>query len=647
MAGTHSYHHVGSESDPLLAPSAAEDLRYRWLRRLVPPITRGTAFAAGIVIALTILLPLVRSPSVSTFSTAVETGASFKKTGDKDSSLRVRERDSDSRLYGNDVVVEDKQPNVIFILIDDLGWGDIGYQSSDLSNLTPNLDAMAAKGVKLDNYYTSNICTPARASLLTGRHPYRYGMQLSFISPEAPWGLPLDEITMANRYKDAGYDTHMVGKWHLGYYTKEHHPINRGFDSFLGFLGGDETYSTHEWCSHDHYSKCFYDFGYADDKLDGLLDPSTNKTWLADEFNGSYSTTVFTDRVVNITRKTVEDAAGEGVDPNPMFIYLPTQVPHRPLEPPPNGSFTDDDHIELALATNASVSGDRHTFAMMLYFLDKEVGRLMTELSDTGVLDDAVVVVASDNGACIESGGSNFPFRGFKNSYFQGGVRVPAFVYSESRIPKEVQGTTYSGLMHVVDWIPTLAGLSRLSLSGKGLDGINHWDAMLGLAKGSPGRTELMLGYEDFMWETDEGVTRSRPRGSIIQGHWKLIVQEWCMAHRRQSKNDEVPQKLCGNEGECTTCNLCYDDPEIQSQNYLFNLKGDPTEMVNLIDQHPDIAESLLNHWTKIGTRDAIPSIYHSDDPSAAEVKGLLRFMSWLCLLTQLIDHLPPTGYVQ
>ncbi|CAN0381301.1 unnamed protein product [Pylaiella littoralis] len=160
--------------------------------------------------------------------------------------------------------VSTTKPNVFFFLIDDMGYGDIGYQSTDLSDITPNMDALAAGGIKLSNYYSQPICTPARGSFMTGRYPVRLGMQYAIIFAGAPWGLPSEEKLLPEYMNDAGYESHMVGKWHLGNYDDSMLSQERGFKTSLGFLSGAESFYSHEVPGVSLDGKSFVDFGYGD-----------------------------------------------------------------------------------------------------------------------------------------------------------------------------------------------------------------------------------------------------------------------------------------------------------------------------------------------------------------------------------------------
>lgn len=129
------------------------------------------------------------------------------------------------------------KPHVILMLVDDQGWNDVGYQSSDLSWATPAIDKLADEGVKLLRYYTMHLCTPARSALLSGKYPFRTGMQHDVIQPSAPWGLPLKHTILPSYMQDLGYSCHMVGKWHIGFYNELFLPTARGFETYLGYLG--------------------------------------------------------------------------------------------------------------------------------------------------------------------------------------------------------------------------------------------------------------------------------------------------------------------------------------------------------------------------------------------------------------------------
>ncbi|CBJ27859.1 Formylglycine-dependent sulfatase, C-terminal fragment Formylglycine-dependent sulfatase, N-terminal [Ectocarpus siliculosus] len=525
------------------------------------------------------------------------------------------------------------QPHVIFILIDDVGTNDMGYRSTDLWELTPFLDSLASSGVVLDNYYTNQLCTPSRASLMTGRDSFRTGMQHGIVDYSAPWGLPFEEVTLADRFKAAGYSTHMTGKWHLGVFSDASYPFSRGFDTFLGYTGGGEGYYNHSTCFTPTFEggeySCLKDFGYGDE--DGYIDYTTNTTKEGPAMVDNYSTTIMTDRAIDVAREHTGTASSD----DPLFLYVAYQAAHTPLDAPPPGTFTEEE--EETLARVVSDEPDRHVFARIIYYLDKEVRRLHDALEALGVLDNAVIVLASDNGACSSSGGSNHPLRGFKNTTFQGGVRVPAFVYSKSTelIPEEARGTTYSGMMHSTDWTQTLGRVvPGLPLAGMGkeLSGFDQWDAIVGRrsAEEGPVRTDMVLGRNSFTFDTDtaEMVKRASPWGAYIHDGWKLILQESCVLWETSKGSYPDPDTVeCSPNDECTCISLC-DGPVYD---FLFHIDADPLEtgelptpkliydgdtyhQENLVETMPDKFADMKARF-ELATKDEVHPAYKPEEP--------------------------------
>ena len=201
-------------------------------------------------------------------------------------------------------VLEAKAPNIVVIVADDLGWNDVGYHGSEIK--TPHIDNLAASGVKLQNYYVQPICTPSRSQLMSGRYQIHTGLQHGVIKPTASNCLPTDIPTLADKLKEAGYSTHMVGKWHMGFYKERCTPTKRGFDTFFGFLCGRETY-------YDHSIDGVYDFH----------DIRHGKTYDADVYKGQYSTHLF-------TRRAQEIAMKRGNEGNKASVYIPC-LPSCPI----------------------------------------------------------------------------------------------------------------------------------------------------------------------------------------------------------------------------------------------------------------------------------------------------------------------------
>eukprot|EP00752_Nemacystus_decipiens_P014973 g13331.t2 len=549
------------------------------------------------------------------------------------------------------------KPNVFFILIDDMGWNDIGYQSLDLQGTTPNLDKLAAGGVKMTDYYTHSVCTPARASLMTGRYVVRFGMQYNIVETGATWGLPLTEKIFPQYMKDAGYETHMVGKWHLGSYDQPYIPSERGFDTHLGFLEGMEMYWTHQVLDAEKDGRKFFDFGFGnatgyydiidrpvpdqlrngsisdgdDDGSDIMLSPTSSSESMSGSgtnFSGKYSTRVFQDRAIEILQEKTP------FDEEPLFMYLAHQAVHKPLGLPPEGVFSEE---ELALLKDIEAGSDdsghlRKRFAKVLMYLDHTIGELVEYLETEGWMENSIIVLASDNGGCLNNGGSNYPLRGSKVSNWEGGSKVPAFVYSTSHIPEDRWGTEYGGLMHVTDWLPTLATASGITLDGGAgpLDGVDHWEFIVSAETGekndSP-RQEMLYNFDPYVLGLDDDGCIGEPdfdlaQGAFRSGKWKYIANEWCTGWYTFSLQAQAADPLttddtlCGGSA-CTKCNYCSGN---SYSSYLFDLDADPREENDLIDVYPEIAQQMRDRWMETALSEFGNSGYQSVDYRSYDV---------------------------
>ncbi|HEX7846318.1 MAG TPA: arylsulfatase [Chitinophagaceae bacterium] len=378
------------------------------------------------------------------------------------------------------VPAQQKRPNIIVILADDLGWGDVGYHGSDIK--TPNIDKLAKEGIELTRFYTAPVCSPTRAGLLTGRYPDRFGLR-GVIPPWSTFGVDTTETFLPALLEQAGYKNRaLVGKWHLGHASIAFHPLQRGFTHFYGHLNGNLDYFTHvregqlDW--HNDY-KPSYDKGYSTDLL------ANEAIRCIKQYNDKQS---------------------------PFFIYLAFNAPHAPLQ------AKKEDLLKYGFDETKPVFGNkngegiegrgntkRQTYAAMVSSLDENIGRVLQALKDLNIDDNTIVLFQSDNGAEINEGGSAGELRGKKGTEWEGGVRAPAII----KWPAGLKGgRTSDQLMGYIDVLPTLleaAGVKNIKLQpGKTLDGISMLDV---LKDGSKQKDRVFYLGEDV----------------IISQNWKLI----------------------------------------------------------------------------------------------------------------------------
>ncbi|XP_066154452.1 arylsulfatase B-like [Euwallacea fornicatus] len=376
------------------------------------------------------------------------------------------------------------KPNIVVIVADDMGFNDVSFHGSN-EIPTPNIDALAYNGVILNSHYTQALCTPSRASFLTGKYPIHLGMQHLVILEPEPWGVPLNETLLPEYLRRNGYITRAIGKWHLGFFKKEYTPTFRGFDSHYGYWQG-----FHDYYDHTIHATYTNEYGY---------DFRRNMT-VAWDAKGKYSTTLFTEEAVKVIHEHNTE--------HPMFMYLAHLAPHagndwNPLQAP------DEEIAKFAHIQDP----ERRVYAAMVSLLDKSVGAVVTALREKRMLENSVIIFMSDNGAASNgihaNHGSNFPFRGMKSSVWEGAMRNIAAVWSPLiKYPRRVS----NNLMHISDWLPTLlsaAGIDQNQLSPS-LDGKDQWKSISESAE-SP-RSEILHNIDDIF-----------KTGALRQGHWKYL----------------------------------------------------------------------------------------------------------------------------
>lgn len=450
-----------------------------------------------------------------------------------------------------------EKPNIVFILADDLGYNDIGYHAKDhLSDIkTPFLDQLAEDGIKFENYYVQPVCSPTRSQLLTGRYPIHTGMQNGIIGLMEPRGLSLDNKLLPEYLGNCGYDTHMVGKWHLGFYKEKYLPWNRGFNSFYGFLSGGEDYFTRIMCSSRKNKPCGFDLWSAN---------GSEPVPMPDD-ETEYSAHLF-------ARKAIE-AMDKRDSSKPFFLYLAYQSVHAPLQVPIK--YTKQyAHIE---------DQDRRTYAGMVSALDESVKNVIEHLKEIGLMDNTIVVFSTDNGGS-EGKGNNWPLRGAKQTLWEGGIRAVGFAHGK---PLQINNVVREGLFDVSDWMPTLLKAASCSPKDLSLDGYDQWES---LVNGDPSpRTELLHNIYQLHKAKPMSKDVKTPfdttvRAAVRQGPWKLLTGE-----ERRNKWYLPPEAASSFAGKIPSHQLPGD-----THVKLFHIDTDPNETSNVASERPDIVEKLL-----------------------------------------------------
>jgi len=345
-------------------------------------------------------------------------------------------------LFGNSVThasEPSKRPNLVVILADDLGYGDLGcFGSRDIQ--TPNIDAMAAGGMRLTNFYVNApVCSPTRAGFLTGRSHVRCGAEHVFTPADLQSGLPLNERTLAEELKRGGYTTGLFGKWHLGY-AEKFNPTRRGFDRFVGHLSGFLDYHTH-------------------------VNPQIGYDWwdgLAKTAGDGYSTDLIGKHSIEFV-KTHKD--------KPFFLFVSHQAPHSPYQGPEDGPLMRWEDGNVVKTQEKQDKEKRYAkYIAMTERMDKTVGDLLKVIDDEGLADRTLVLFVSDNGPSYLAGTTG-GLRGGKHSLWEGGIRVPAVARWPGRIKA---GAVADQPATVLDLFPTLLALAGVkSEAGVTLDGID------------------------------------------------------------------------------------------------------------------------------------------------------------------------------
>ena len=403
-----------------------------------------------------------------------------------------------------DNLTVNQKPNVVIILSDDQGNADAGYQRSPAVVSTPAIDKLASDGIVFTNGYASAyVCAPTRAGLLTGRYQQRFGF---YRASDSRQGMPKDEITLADILKKKGYRTGVFGKWHLGL-TKPYYPTSRGFDEFYGFLGHG---------AHDYFDLM------CTDKPDDFHQCIMRNEQKIDD------TGYLTD---NLGREACNFIQKNAKANQPFFCYLPFNAVHWPLQAP-----------EADIQRFNTGDRNRDIYLAMLYRMDLAIGNVIQTLKEEKVYENTIVIFLSDNGGAKKVDANNLPLRDYKQSVYEGGLRVPFIISWPERFDPAVNNEPVIS----IDIMPTICAALGIQLPHDRIyDGKNILPVMEGRLD-TPLHNELFFDGNDKRW-------------AVRQGDWKLV--------------------------------------SVKGETELYNLKEDISEQNNLADKNPEKVSGLKNKY--------------------------------------------------
>lgn len=451
---------------------------------------------------------------------------------------------------------ESLKPNIVYILADDLGYGDLScYGQSHFE--TPNIDKLAQNGLKFTQHYSgSTVSAPSRSSLMTGQHTgHTFIRGNKEIQPEGQYPLAAEAVTLAEALQDAGYVTGAFGKWGLGYPGSEGDPNNQGFDEFFGYncqRMGHHYYPYHMW----HNQK----------KM--MLEGNAGKQ------SGQYGPEV----IQKYALKFLEENKDK-----PFFMYYPSIIPHAELYAPEEhvekyrGKFEPEKKYE---GVDAGEEGFRNggygsqleshaAFAAMVDYLDMQVGEIVAKLKELGIYENTLIVFTSDNGPHMEGGAdpdyfnSNGPFRGYKRDLYEGGIRVPMIAVWEGKISA---GTETDYVSAFWDVYPTFAEITDAKIPDN-IDGISFLPTLMG-------NVDEQENHEYLYWEFPERGGRQ----AVRKGNWKAVKLN-------VSKDPDTPIEL-------------------------YDLQHDPKELSDVAGKYPEIVREMADIFNTARTESTIKSLY-------------------------------------
>lgn len=372
-------------------------------------------------------------------------------------------------LFSAGALCQSRSPNIIVVLADDMGYGDVGFNGC-VDIPTPGIDRIAANGVICTNGYVSfAVCGPSRAGLMTGRYQDRFGFSRNILlaPKDSTMGLPPGEETMATLLKRAGYKTGILGKWHLGAHPSQH-PNVKGFDEFYGFLEGGHRYFPSEWDLND--------ISEAKTQYDGYRTKILRNNRVVEE--SEYLTDALSREAVDFVKRNSEQ---------PFFLYLAYNAPHGPLQA-----------TEKYLTRFSHIADEkRRTYAAMVSAVDDGVKNILNTLKDLKLEEHTIVFFLSDNGGPTNvNASSNKPLRGNKGDFYDGGIRVPFAVQWKGVLPA---GTKYHQPVISLDIFGTIAALNNIKPKNE-IDGVNLIPFLTGKNSGMPHEALFWRGSNNEKW---------------------------------------------------------------------------------------------------------------------------------------------------
>lgn len=439
-----------------------------------------------------------------------------------------------------------RAPNILLILADDLGYGDLGSYGNDVVQ-TPHLDRLARDGMRFDQHYAeAPICAPSRAGLLTGRHHHRCGA-VDVPSNKGYDRIAVAETTMADAFRAAGYETGMIGKWHTGLHDLNYHPNARGFREFMGFLNGGMDYW--QWVL----------------DYNGTAVPA----------DGRYLTDVFSDEAMAFIERHRE---------RPFFLHLSYNAPHPPMQAPEAvvRKYRERGDLSETVALNYA----------MIEIMDTGIGRLRATLDRLGLAENTIIVFTSDNGAWLAGDFARFngPFRGMKQQVLEGGIRVPAMAAWPGKIPAN---TVCREMINSIDWFPTFLSLAGQSGMGRDIafDGADLSELLRGRT-----RTVSRARY----WQFNRYDPLPRCNGALRDGPWKLVFPYREGGDWKYEGDNSWYQRGCLGPHECRPIDRVRtvrprEGPPQPPR--LFHITDDPGESRDLASLEPARVRAMAAQW--------------------------------------------------